>query len=114
MALLHELIHVVRNDFAIRVVSELFCAVVWFQPLAWTVRRKLREEQEFACDEWVLAAGRKGSVYAKMLLDWHDRLIPQGDVLAPGMAQPKSLERRLRAILAPQSPRTPLRHSQLA
>jgi hypothetical protein len=114
VALLHELVHVARNDFAIRVVSDIFCALFWFQPLAWSVRRALREEQELACDERVLAAGRKCSVYAKVLLDWHDRLSAEDGLPAPGMAQPSSLERRLRSILDPGLRRKPLSLSQVA
>jgi beta-lactamase regulating signal transducer with metallopeptidase domain len=108
VALLHELVHIARNDFAIRIVADVFCALFWFQPLAWSVRRALREEQELACDERVLAAGKKCSVYAKVLLYWHDRLSAQDGLPAPGMAQPSGLERRLRSILDPRLRRKPL------
>jgi beta-lactamase regulating signal transducer with metallopeptidase domain len=96
--LLHELSHVQRHDFVIRFLAEITCAVLWFQPLAWMSRRQLLEEQERACDDRVLAMGEKASSYARLLLEWQERL-PGRDLLAVGMAQRSSLERRLRAIL---------------
>ena len=59
-----------RTDFSMRVLSEIARALIWFQPLMWIARRQLREEQELACDNRVLAAGGKPSTYARLLLDW--------------------------------------------
>src|SRR5262249_44894279 len=52
-ALLHELAHIRRYDFLVRLMAELAEALVWFQPLMWITSRRLREEQELACDNWV-------------------------------------------------------------
>lgn len=72
--LAHELAHVERYDFIVRSLANVLCAMLWFQPLAWLVRRKLRMEQERAADDRVLATGEKASTYAKLLLGWHERL----------------------------------------
>ncbi|NGZ74796.1 M56 family metallopeptidase [Saccharibacillus alkalitolerans] len=54
--LLHELAHIKRRDIAVNVLAFLLTAVHWFNPLLAYAFRKLREDQETACDE--LALGR--------------------------------------------------------
>jgi len=67
-ALIHELSHVKRADFLVMVLVRLSLAVFWFNPLSWVVFRKLKNEQEEACDEGVLKTGIKPSTYAANLL----------------------------------------------
>jgi uncharacterized coiled-coil protein SlyX len=67
-ALFHELSHVKRSDFLVMMLSRLSCAVYWFNPLSWLAYKKLKKEQEKACDELVLKAGIKPSTYAATLL----------------------------------------------
>jgi bla regulator protein blaR1 len=93
----HELAHIQAHDFLIRGLAEIARALIWFQPLVWIVWRQLREEQELACDNCVLAAGGKPSAYARLLLAWDAR--PAMDSLALGMAQRSCLKRRLYALL---------------
>jgi uncharacterized protein (TIGR03435 family) len=97
--LCHELAHVHNHDFLPRVLVEIARAVIWFQPLMWIARRQLREEQELACDNRVLAAGGRSSAYAKLLLEWNDRLFEKDPLVAIGMAQRSCLKRRLYALL---------------
>jgi uncharacterized protein (TIGR03435 family) len=58
----------------------------------------LREEQELACDNCVLAAGGKPSAYAKLLLDWDARR-GMDSLIAVGIAHQSCLKRRLYALL---------------
>jgi len=67
-ALIHELSHVKRADFLVMLLVRLSLAVFWFNPLSWVVVRRLKKEQEEACDEWVLRTGVKPSTYAANLL----------------------------------------------
>lgn len=67
-ALFHELSHVKRADFLVMLLVRMSLAVFWWNPLSWIVYRKLRREQEIACDELVLRAGIKPSIYAASLL----------------------------------------------
>src|SRR5260370_15650663 len=76
-----------------RGMAEIARALIWFQPLVWIVWWQLREEQELACDNCVLAAGGKPSAYAKLLLDWDAR--PGMDsLIAVGIAHRSCLKRR--------------------
>ncbi|HEY4088674.1 MAG TPA: M56 family metallopeptidase, partial [Bryobacteraceae bacterium] len=89
--LCHERAHIRSYDFLFRLLAEMTRALIWFQPLIWIVSRRLREEQELACDDRVLASGVKPSAYAKLLLDWD--LTPATPAI--GMASRGSLKRRL-------------------
>jgi uncharacterized protein (TIGR03435 family) len=98
--LCHELAHIQGGDFLTRLLAETARALIWFQPLIWIVRRQLREEQELACDNRVLASGGKPSAYAKLLLDWGAG--PGMDAsIALGMTHRSCLKRRLYALLDP-------------
>ncbi len=96
--LCHELGHIQARDFALRTLVEVVRAIIWFQPLIWIVRRKLREEQELACDNRVVAAGGKPSAYARLLMQW-DCGAERNTLIAVGMAQRNCLIRRLYALL---------------
>ena len=96
----HELAHIRAHDFLMRVLAEIARALIWFQPLMWIVRRQLREEQELACDNRVLAAGGKPSAYARLLMDW-DATPGLDSVIAVGIANRSCLKRRLYALLDP-------------
>ncbi|MCA8901452.1 MAG: hypothetical protein KDA53_09395 [Hyphomonas sp.] len=56
-ALAHELSHVRRGDLWALQVSEIFVALMWFNPLAYAARRAFRTDQEAACDADVLRSG---------------------------------------------------------
>jgi beta-lactamase regulating signal transducer with metallopeptidase domain len=98
--LCHELAHIQAHDFLMRGLAEIARALIWFQPLMWIVWQQLREEQELACDNRVLAPGRKPSAYAKLLMDWENS--PGLDsLIAVGIANRSCLKRRLYALLDP-------------
>jgi uncharacterized protein (TIGR03435 family) len=109
----HELAHIQAHDFLMRSLAEIARALIWFQPLVWMVWRQLREEQELACDNCVLAAGGKPSAYAKLLLDWDTRR--RTDILvAVGIAHESCLKRRLYALLDPDLRRDTVAGAEVA
>ena len=99
IVLLHELAHVARQDSLGQTAATIVCALYWFNPAVWYAVRQMRREQEQACDDLVLAAGAKASVYARSLLDV--ALAFQTPRIGPAvaMASPSELERRLTAII---------------
>jgi len=99
--LAHELAHVRRHDFAVLLASTVLCAVHWFNPLAWIVAGRLRDEGERACDDIVLDTGIGSHAYAAHLLDIARG--SRGPVLAAAMAmaRPSTLEGRITAMLNP-------------
>jgi TonB family protein len=99
--LAHELAHVQRFDWPVQLAAETVCAALWFNPLAWLVARRLREEGERACDDVVLGTGLVDRDYATHLFDIARDA--RGPVLraAMPMARPSSLEGRIAAMLNP-------------
>jgi len=108
--LLHELAHIRRRDVATQLVGELARGLFWFHPLAWWSLRRLRAEQEAACDDCVLRAGTHPDDYAEDLLAVTTRLPagPQAAGVALAMGRPGRIEARIRAILAPDRDRRPV------
>jgi beta-lactamase regulating signal transducer with metallopeptidase domain len=101
LVLQHELAHVRRRDIFWNCFVSVVSAIIWFQPLAWIVQRKLRDDQEFACDDAVLLQGNEASEYAAMLVNVAESLLirRQYPVSSVAMAGCCSVERRIHAIL---------------
>ncbi|MBI3866783.1 MAG: HEAT repeat domain-containing protein, partial [Planctomycetia bacterium] len=100
--LLHELAHVRRRDTMTQLLTQIVCALQWFNPLVWFAAWRLGVERERACDDLVLASGVRPSAYARHLLDVATALTPAPWTQACGlaMARPSSLEGRLVAVLS--------------
>lgn len=101
-ALLHELAHVQRGDALALTLMTVMRAVHWFNPIAWWLTSAERLAREEACDDLVLQAGVRPSLYAEQLLaivcvPGEER--PPAAALA--MARSSSLARRLCSILQP-------------
>lgn len=69
MVMQHELNHIRRHDILWNNLINFIVAIVWFQPLAWIVRRRHRTEQENACDDAVLRNGHPPHEYALLLTE---------------------------------------------
>jgi len=101
--LLHELGHHRRFDLIWRWVFVILRAVFWFNPLVWFADRVMHEDQELACDEWVLTrtATIDARRYGNLLLQLCSSL-PPSRITPPGhaaMAESASgMERRLRHL----------------
>lgn len=107
LVLAHEMAHVARADWVWRLLAQAGCALYWFNPLAWVAARRLRFEQELACDQAVVDGGARPSLYAHHLLDIA-RAASRGPVLplvALDMARQSQMEGRLMSILADRSAR---------
>lgn len=66
---MHELAHLKRRDHWICWGDLLIGCVYWWHPIAWWVRRRIRDEADFCCDAWVTALLPSGrSAYARALL----------------------------------------------
>lgn len=93
--LLHELGHVRRMDSLFVILSRVTCALYWFHPLVWWVHRRAREDAERACDLLVVEEGVSPSRYARHLLEIIRSARRPGATLAPTMASPSQMARRI-------------------
>lgn len=98
----HELAHVKRRDGIAVLLSRLFLAVNWINPLAWVANHFAIRFREEACDESVLAAGHSPTAYAEMLFRQaskkNDRFL---QTCATAMAETGTIEQRIQMILKP-------------
>ena len=63
MIIAHEQAHVHHHHSFDLILAQLFCAVQWFNPAAWMLRRSLLEVHEFEADAQVLEDGFDGRRY---------------------------------------------------
>lgn len=101
--LLHELAHLGRRDLWANAAAAMATAVYWFNPLVWMLARRMRAEQEFACDDRVLSAGVAPSSYAEILLE-SVSASPSGALFSCAMKS-GSLKARMAHILDAARPR---------
>jgi TonB family protein len=102
VVLSHELAHIERRDWAVKIVAEIARAVLWFNPLVWLACRRLGREAEHACDDIVLGGGVAARDYAADLLAVARLCRPARRFASTlSMANPSTLERRISAMLNP-------------
>jgi uncharacterized protein (TIGR03435 family) len=106
-ALAHEIEHVKRGDWAICLASRVACALYWFHPLTWIVRRRLGLETERACDDAVLRNAERDA-YAEQLVVVARRMSDSDPVGVLSMAARSDLSVRVRAVLDARQARGPV------
>ncbi len=101
MVMQHELNHIRRHDILWNNLINFIAAIVWFQPLAWVVRRRHRMEQENACDDAVLNNGHRPHEYALLLTELAQaaRTRINAGYSFVSMASSRPIEQRIRLIL---------------
>jgi beta-lactamase regulating signal transducer with metallopeptidase domain len=97
-ALVHELEHVKRTDWAIQLAARVVCAAYWFHPLAWMAWRGLCLEAERACDDAVVRSAERTD-YADQLVLLAQRLSQAHAPAMLGMANRSDLATRVTALL---------------
>jgi len=100
--LAHELAHLAARDPAWQLLADLLCAVLWWQPLAWWLRRRLRASSEAAADEASLLVPGGPDALAGCLVAMGRRLAGPGRlgwVSIEGGGFRSSLGRRVERLL---------------
>jgi bla regulator protein BlaR1 len=99
LVLLHELVHIRRRDVLVNWISIVALALHWFNPLAWVALRRLRADQELACDAEVLGLikpaerGAYGRTLLKHLPDFPATRMAAG--LVPLITSRHNIKRRI-------------------
>ncbi len=107
-AIVHELEHVRRLDWASQSLARLVCAAYWFHPLVWIAWRRLSLEAERACDDAVLrrpaatayaTSAHAAAAYADQLVGLARRLSTAQRPPVLAMASRADLATRVSAVL---------------
>ncbi|HEU0176394.1 MAG TPA: M56 family metallopeptidase [Blastocatellia bacterium] len=97
-AIVHELEHVRRGDWAIQLAARATCIFYWLHPLVWLAFRRLSLEAERAADDAVVESAEH-TEYAEQLVSLAGRLAKAQAQSALGMANRSDLSARVSALL---------------
>src|SRR5215475_1098567 len=97
-AIVHELEHVRRGDWAIQLAARATCILYWFHPLVWVAFRRLSLEAERAADDAVVRNADHAE-YADQLVSLAGRISRSQAQTALGMANRSDLSARVSALL---------------
>ncbi len=64
----HEFVHVKQKHSIDILLAELLCIILWFNPVAWFIRKSIRQNLEFIADHKVLEEGLDKKQYQYLLL----------------------------------------------
>jgi len=95
----HELLHVRRRDWAVSLLEELLCAVFWFHPGIWWVRRRIQLTREQVVDRQVLRLTQARKPYLEALLEIAKSQRGPEMALAPSFLREPHLAIRVASIL---------------
>ena len=101
--LLHELIHIQRNDYLFNILAIIVRALYWFNPLIHLLLRQFHLNREWACDEQMIKLGTNRYSYAENLLAiaafTHS---PRNSQLVLSFTRSHSLSTRIKRVLTPK------------
>lgn len=101
-AIAHELTHVKRGDLWALQASEIFVALMWFNPLAYIARQAFRTDQEAACDADVLRRGHASPhAYGSTLVKAVRMQMPARIALTTSLPLTHALKERLKLMSYP-------------
>ena len=66
--LAHEIAHVRRYDYIVRVLQSVIETLLFYHPAVWWVSRRVREEREHCCDDLAVAVCGDAHMYAQALV----------------------------------------------
>ncbi|HEY2483124.1 MAG TPA: M56 family metallopeptidase, partial [Caulobacteraceae bacterium] len=100
-ALLHELAHVARNDFAVNLACEAVALPACWHPVIYEIKAGVRRSRELACDALASAAVGSPHAYARRLLSLAKAFGPQEEtgLALVGLIGAGSLEERLMHLI---------------
>ena len=64
---LHELVHLMRHDYLWNYICQIGKILLPFQPFLWILVGKLKETNDYVCDDYVVKYGNEGRSYAVQL-----------------------------------------------
>ena len=75
MILTHELAHIRRRDYLVKLLQNILRAIFFFHPLLHLMNRNLAREREHICDDWVIDVTNLRSKYAECLVSLLERAV---------------------------------------
>src|SRR5262249_55622063 len=98
----HELAHVRQHDFLVQVLSGLNCALFWFSPFSWWLKRQLAALAEALSDHAAVLEAKSRTGYAELLLAIAGTRGHSLPMLGVAMARSSNLGARIDRLLSEQ------------
>ncbi len=100
-ALTHELAHLKEGDVRWNLLARLSCVFLWFQPLMWSLWKRIESSEEAVCDQAAIEMGCAPTTYANFLLTLAEKFSGGSNwKMQTGMAMPGSeLGGRIESVL---------------
>ncbi|HJQ24442.1 MAG TPA: M56 family metallopeptidase [Blastocatellia bacterium] len=98
----HELVHVLRRDYALNLLYELIALPLSFHPALRLVRRRIKQTRELRCDEVVAERLLDAQSYARSLVHLASSALPpcvRAESLTVGINDADILEVRIMSLL---------------
>ena len=96
----HELAHLLRRDLHWNLLQQVALAVFFFQPLLWSLARRLEATAEEVCDDYVVQYGGNREQYANRLVDIAEFSLLPATAAGVGIVSLRSmLSRRVARIM---------------
>ena len=65
--IIHELVHIKRNDYLINQIQSIIECIMFFNPFAWVLSKQIRKYREYYCDDTVQANIEDKKIYLNAL-----------------------------------------------
>jgi len=75
MVLIHELAHIKRFDYLVRLIQNTLKVIFFFHPLFHLMNRNLTRVREHICDDWVIATTDRRGEYARCIIGLLEKAI---------------------------------------
>ena len=75
MVLIHELAHIRRFDYLVRLIQNTLKGIFFFHPLFHLMNRNLLRAREHVCDDWVIATTDRRGEYARCIIGLLEKAI---------------------------------------
>jgi len=67
LILMHELAHIIRNDYLVNLFIKISKILLWFNPFSYLITNRINLLRELACDQFVINHSNNPVVYSKAL-----------------------------------------------
>jgi beta-lactamase regulating signal transducer with metallopeptidase domain len=97
--IIHELVHIKRNDYLVNIIQSFMEAIYFFNPFVWIISSIIRQEREHCCDDAVVKVYGDPLVYVQALATLEETRFSKSG-LALSFAQDKNqLLNRIKRIM---------------
>jgi Zn-dependent protease with chaperone function len=101
LVLLHEVAHILREDYVVNLVLKITDAFLFFNPFSKLLLKTIEQEREYCCDDWVLQKMPENIAYAQTLFAVaKQQQTLKNTYLVQAFAQPQYLLQRIKRITA--------------